>query len=82
MAAIYNQAHVPTLDKSLTFLVVDDFEAMLCYSLFQNLLKNVRETAPDSSKVSINLFDQSRLRKLAVSDADNTTVITVHLPKG
>ncbi|MBK9442993.1 MAG: response regulator [Comamonadaceae bacterium] len=28
MAAIYNQPHVPTLDKSLTFLMVDDFEAM------------------------------------------------------
>jgi two-component system, sensor histidine kinase and response regulator len=28
IAAIYNQPHVPTLDKSLTFLVVDDFEAM------------------------------------------------------
>jgi len=28
MVAIYNQPHVPTLDKSLAFLVVDDFEAM------------------------------------------------------
>jgi hypothetical protein len=28
MVAIYNQPHVPTLDKSLSFLVVDDFEAM------------------------------------------------------
>ena len=28
MVAIYNQPHVPTLDKSRVFLVVDDFEAM------------------------------------------------------
>lgn len=28
MVAIYNQPHVPTLDKALSFLVVDDFETM------------------------------------------------------
>lgn len=28
MSGIYNQPHVPTLDKALSFLVVDDFEAM------------------------------------------------------
>ncbi len=37
-------------------------DAMLCYSLFQNLLKNACEAAPDSSKVSVNLFDESPLR--------------------
>lgn len=37
-------------------------DAMLCYSLFQNLLKNACEAAPDSSKVSINLYDGTLLR--------------------
>ena len=37
-------------------------DAMLCYSLFQNLLKNACEAAPDGSKVSIRLFDDSPLR--------------------
>jgi signal transduction histidine kinase len=104
-------------------------DAMLCYSLFQNLLKNACEAAPDGSKVSIKLYDQSPLRivisnkgavpidmrgrffdkyatsgkqggtglgtysakllteaqngsiELAVSDDDNTTAITVVLPR-
>jgi len=37
-------------------------DAMLCYSLFQNLLKNACEAAPDGSKVSIKLLDGSPLR--------------------
>jgi CheY-like chemotaxis protein len=37
-------------------------DAMLCYSLFQNLLKNACEAAPDGTKVSVKLFDQSPLR--------------------
>jgi signal transduction histidine kinase len=37
-------------------------DAMLCYSVFQNLLKNACEAAPMSSKVSVKLFDQSPLR--------------------
>ncbi len=37
-------------------------DAMLCYSLFQNLLKNACEAAPDATKVSIKLYDQSPLR--------------------
>lgn len=37
-------------------------DAMLCYSLFQNLLKNACEAAPDGSKVAIRLFDASPLR--------------------
>ncbi len=104
-------------------------DAMLCYSLFQNLLKNACEAAPDSTKVSIKLFDQSPLRivmenkgavpvdmrkrffdkyatsgkqggtglgtysakllteaqngtiELAVSDEDNSTAITILLPR-
>ena len=37
-------------------------DAMLCYSLFQNLLKNACEAAPDNSKVSVNLYDETPLR--------------------
>lgn len=37
-------------------------DAMLCYSLFQNLLKNACEAAPDGTKVSVKLFDQTPLR--------------------
>ncbi len=37
-------------------------DAMLCYSLFQNLLKNACEAAPDSTKVSITLHDETPLR--------------------
>jgi CheY-like chemotaxis protein len=37
-------------------------DAVLCYSLFQNLLKNACEAAPDGTKVSVKLFDQSPLR--------------------
>jgi two-component system, sensor histidine kinase and response regulator len=34
-------------------------DAMLCYSMFQNLIKNACEAAPVSSKVLITLYDQS-----------------------
>ena len=37
-------------------------DAMLCYSLFQNLIKNACEAAPASSKISITLLDQNPLR--------------------
>jgi two-component system, sensor histidine kinase and response regulator len=37
-------------------------DAMLCYSMFQNLIKNACEASPDASKVNIKLFDQSPLR--------------------
>ena len=104
-------------------------DPMLCYSLFQNLLKNACEAAPDGSRVTIKLYDQNPLRiviankgavpldirdrffekyatsgkqggtglgtysakmlteaqhgsiELAVSDDDNTTAITVVLPR-
>lgn len=37
-------------------------DAMLCYSLFQNLVKNACEAAPEKSQVSITLHDQNPLR--------------------
>jgi signal transduction histidine kinase len=37
-------------------------DAMLCYSLFQNLIKNACEAAPASSKIAITLLDQNPLR--------------------
>jgi CheY-like chemotaxis protein len=35
---------------------------MFCQSLFQNLIKNACEAAPDKSRVSVTLFDESPLR--------------------
>jgi signal transduction histidine kinase len=37
-------------------------DAMFCYSLFQNLIKNACEAAPDKSQVSVVLFDETPLR--------------------
>ncbi len=37
-------------------------DAMLCYSLFQNLLKNACEAAPDSSTVTATIYQGSPLR--------------------
>jgi CheY-like chemotaxis protein len=37
-------------------------DAMLCYSLFQNLLKNACEAAPESTQVTVKLFDTAPLR--------------------
>lgn len=37
-------------------------EAMFCYSLFQNLIKNACEAAPEKSRVTVTLFDESPLR--------------------
>ena len=37
-------------------------EATLCYSLFQNLIKNACEAAPAGSTISITLFDEDPLR--------------------
>jgi len=37
-------------------------DAMLCYSLFQNLIKNACEAAPDDSRVEVTLFDETPLR--------------------
>lgn len=37
-------------------------DAMLCYSLFQNLIKNACEAAPEKSQVSVTLHDQEPLR--------------------
>jgi signal transduction histidine kinase len=35
---------------------------MLCYSLFQNLIKNACEAAPEKSRVTVVLFDENPLR--------------------
>ena len=37
-------------------------DATLCYSVFQNLLKNACEAAPAKTKVSVQLLDQNPLR--------------------
>ena len=37
-------------------------DAMLCYSLFQNLIKNACEAAPDKSLVTVVLSDETPLR--------------------
>jgi len=37
-------------------------DTMLCYSLFQNLLKNACEAAPEASRVSITLMNETPLR--------------------
>ncbi|OGS98746.1 MAG: hybrid sensor histidine kinase/response regulator [Gallionellales bacterium RIFCSPLOWO2_12_FULL_59_22] len=37
-------------------------DAMFCYSLFQNLIKNACEAAPEKSRVDVNLFDETPLR--------------------
>jgi CheY-like chemotaxis protein len=39
-------------------------DAMLCYSLFQNLIKNACEAAPPSTRVEVLLRDESPLRIL------------------
>ncbi|MDD5176395.1 MAG: response regulator [Sterolibacterium sp.] len=39
-------------------------DAMLCYSLFHNLVKNACEAAPESSRVSVTLVDGTPLRIL------------------
>ena len=37
-------------------------DAILCYSLFQNLIKNACEAAPDKSRVTVVLSDETPLR--------------------
>jgi two-component system sensor histidine kinase/response regulator len=37
-------------------------DAMLCYSLFQNLIKNACEAAPEKSRISVTLYDEDPLR--------------------
>ena len=37
-------------------------EAMFCYSLFQNLIKNACEAAPENGRVLVKLHDQTPLR--------------------
>ena len=37
-------------------------DAMFCYSLFQNLIKNACEAAPEKSRVEVGLMDETPLR--------------------
>jgi len=37
-------------------------DAMLCYSLFQNLVKNACEAAPEKGRVTVNLINETPLR--------------------
>jgi len=37
-------------------------DAMFCYSLFQNLIKNACEAAPENSRVAVTLIDETPLR--------------------
>jgi len=37
-------------------------DAMFCYSLFQNLIKNACEAAPEQSRIAVSLIDGSPLR--------------------
>lgn len=37
-------------------------DATLCYSLFQNLVKNACEAAPEGSKITITMYDEEPLR--------------------
>lgn len=39
-------------------------DAMLCYSLFQNLLKNACEAAPEKSRVAVTMTDENPMRIL------------------
>ena len=43
-------------------------DAMLCYSIFQNLVKNACEASPDGGTVRVQLHDQSPLR-MAIHNA-------------
>jgi CheY-like chemotaxis protein len=50
-------------------------DAMLCYSLFQNLIKNACEAAPPNTRVVITLKDENPLRVTI----DNTGAVPVEL---
>jgi uncharacterized membrane protein/nitrogen-specific signal transduction histidine kinase len=71
-------------EKHLTVTVDTDVhvphalgDATLCYSLFQNLIKNACEAAPEGSKVSVTLHDQNPLR-IAIK---NQGVVPVEIRK-
>jgi len=70
---IVDVARTAFFDKRLTIEVDTDTpigtelpqalgETVLCYSLFQNLLKNACEAAPPRTRVSVALHDQNPLR--------------------
>lgn len=43
-------------------------DSMLCYSLFQNLIKNACEAAPDNGRINIRLIDQVPLSVVIEND--------------
>jgi hypothetical protein len=53
-------------------------DAMLCYSLFQNLLKNACEAAPEMSRVSVTLVDETPLRIMIQNQGAVPTEIRAH----
>lgn len=66
-------------------------DVTLCYSAFQNLLKNACEAAPASSKISVRLFDESPLRivirnsgavPMAIRDRFFDKFVTLGKPSG
>jgi CheY-like chemotaxis protein len=56
---VHVTANLPAGNSNIPQVLGD---AMLCYSLFQNLVKNACEAAPDNSQVSITLYDLDPLR--------------------
>ena len=66
-------------------------DVTLCYSAFQNLLKNACEAAPAASKISVQLFDESPLRimirnsgavPMAIRDRFFDKFVTLGKPSG
>lgn len=53
-------------------------DAMLCYSLFQNLVKNACEATPKHSRISITLCDQTPLRIVIKNDGAVPAEIRQH----
>lgn len=51
--------HIDVEDEKEVSLAWGD--SMLCYSLFQNLIKNACEAAPNNGGVKVSLFDQTSL---------------------
>lgn len=53
-------------------------DAMFCYSLFQNLIKNACEASPNGGRVAVKLFDESPIRVSIV----NTGVVPAAIRDG
>lgn len=76
-------------ERHLTIAVDTDFnvgaeqplasgDAMFCYSLFQNLIKNACEASPEGGRVAVKLFDESPIRVSIV----NTGAVPVAIRDG